>query len=130
MKQLKKNGFTLIESLLSLLITSIVSMLCMIILQTCIQMVSIDFQHQNQMAILQLRQKCALASNVHVENGNLYMIDQRKDIEISYHNHRLVQQDGYVIWMEDLDYAFFIQEDNDIYLEWSSHEKEMRSQIL
>ncbi|MGN1277250.1 MAG: prepilin-type N-terminal cleavage/methylation domain-containing protein [Floccifex sp.] len=130
MKQLKKNGFTLIECLLSLLITGIVSLLCMILLQTCNQMMSIDFQHQNQMAILQLRQKCALASNIHVEDGKLYMIDQRKDIEISYHNHRLVQKEGYVIWMEDLDYAFFVQEDNDIYLKWSYHEKEMQSQIL
>ena len=129
MKKSKRNGFTLIETLLALLICSVVSLLCVCLIQTSYKLFSITSIHQHQLAILQIRQICSLSNNINVSDGNLSMLYQRKIITISYKNNRLVQEDGYVIWMDDLDSAVFYKIDEDIYLEWEAYGKAYQAQI-
>lgn len=129
MKQLKRNGFTLIECLLALMICAIVSFCGMVFLESCAKIVTIQPYQQNQFTILQLRQMCSVAHNLKVEDGKLSMVYERQLIELSYHNHRLVQRDGYVIWMEHLDSAHFEKEEKDIYLYWSYQNEMVKSQI-
>ncbi len=124
-----KNGFTLLEALLSLFVAGIVSLLCVIFLKTCLQFVMIEPTKQNQMAILQLRQVAAISSEIHVENQKLYMVYERKDIELEYHKNRIVQRDGYVIWMEHIDEAYFYEKEDHIYLYWKMANEKHNSQI-
>ncbi|MDD7281379.1 competence type IV pilus minor pilin ComGF [Floccifex sp.] len=129
MKKSKRNGFTLIDSLLSLLIVAIVSLLCIMMLDVTKKILIFDSSHQNQYAILQLRQKCAISSDVYVDEGRLHLIENHKEIYLEYDNHRLVQRDGYVIWMEHIEDAYFYEIDHQIYLRWIYDEKEYNSQI-
>ena len=129
MKKSTKNGFTLLECLLGLLVSSIVSVLCIIFLKTCLQMVFLEPSKQNQMAILQLRMMTSISSDIRVENQSLYMVYERKEINLEYDRHRIVQKDGYVIWLEHIDEGYFYEEDQSIYLYWKMADEIHQSQI-
>ena len=55
MKKLKRNGFTLIEALLALFITSLVSLLGCMLMRCASHFAHMDVDTQNQFAVLQLR---------------------------------------------------------------------------
>lgn len=55
MKKLKRNGFTLIEALLALFITSFVSLLGCMLMRCALHFAHMDVDTQNQFAVLQLR---------------------------------------------------------------------------
>lgn len=129
MNKLKKNGFTLIEALLALLITLIVSLCMVVFLKTCLSFLQFRTSHQDQMAILQIREILAISRNFEVENGTLKLIYEQEEITLGFDKNRLVRKKGYEILMEDIDNAYFIKEDNDIFLVWEKGEKEFQSQV-
>ena len=55
MKRLRRNGFTLIEALLALFITGLVSLLGCMLVSCALHFAHMDMDTQNQFAILQLR---------------------------------------------------------------------------
>lgn len=57
MKKLKRNGFTLIEALLALFITSLVSLLGCMLMRCALHFAHMDVDTQNQFAVLQLRRE-------------------------------------------------------------------------
>ena len=59
MNQLKKNGFTMIEALLSLMVSLLISSMVCMIFSVVFHLLSVTSNNQNQYAILQLRQLCA-----------------------------------------------------------------------
>ena len=129
MKQSIKNGFTLIEALLGLLITSIVSLLCVVFLQTALYIVGFEPLHQEQMAILQLRQILACSQDIQVESSKLRMIYQHDEIQIEQDKDRLVKLDGYEILMEGVDHIHFEKENENIYIFWTKQEHRFQIQI-
>ena len=74
MKLSIKNGFTLLECLFSLLVCSIVSMIGIIYIETCMNVIDMKQLQQNQFAILQLRQLVSISHDVHIEQNSLKMI--------------------------------------------------------
>ena len=129
MKRSTKNGFTLIEALLGLLITSIVSLLCVVFLQTALYIVGFEPLHQEQMAILQLRQILACSQDIQVESSKLRMIYQHDEIQIEQDKDRLVKLDGYEILMEGVDHIHFEKENENIYIFWTKQEHRFQIQI-
>ena len=95
MKRSIKNGFTLIEALLGLLISSIVCVLCVLFLQTAAYIIRFEPLHQEQMAILQLRQILACSRDIQVDAAKLTMIYRHDEIRIEQDKNRLVKRDGY-----------------------------------
>ena len=130
MKKSTKNGFTLIESLISLMICSIVSLIGVIYIQTCMNVVSMKPLHQNQLAILQLRQIASLSHDIHVENNALVMIYEHEEIRWVQDGNRLVQRDGYEIWMEGIEDVSFQENEDEIYLLWTFNGQRYQSQIV
>lgn len=129
MKRYKKNGFTLIESLLGLMVSLIVSFLVMMLISTCQHLISLDTYQQDQFAILQIRQLVSLASEQEVKDGVLYLIINHEEYEMGMDENRLVRREGYEIYLENVDDVYFEQEEDSIYLLYHKEKKSYRFQI-
>ena len=69
MKKLKRNGFTLIEALLALFITSFVSLLGCMLMRCALHFAHMDVDTQNQFAVLQLRRELAQSNDLKIESA-------------------------------------------------------------
>lgn len=116
MKKWRKNGFTLIEALLALFVTSLVSLLGCMLIQVALRFSHMDIDTQNQFAILQLRRELSIASQVQIENGNLEYILNHEKMVLYFDKSRLVKSPGYEIFIEQIDAAHFQNKEGDIYL--------------
>lgn len=129
MKKSTRNGFTLLDSLLAMLITSIVSLCMVVFFKTCLGCLQMRTSHQDQMAILQMREMAALSHSLHVEEEKLYMIYENQKIEVSFEKHRIVRKKGYEILMEHVDRAYFIEKDEGVYLYYEKENVAYQMQI-
>lgn len=123
------NGFTMIEALIALFISLIVSFCAVIYLRTCVLFINYRPNHQDQFAILQLRQIAAVSKDREVKERTLYMIYEHEEIRIEFDRNRLVKRDGYEILMENIKYAEFFEEDEKIYLRYQKDKKTFSVQI-
>lgn len=123
------NGFTMIEALIALFISLIVSFCAVIYLRTCVLFINYRPNHQDQFAILQLRQIAAVSKDREVKERTLYMIYEHEEIRIEFDRNRLVKRDGYEILMENIEYAEFFKEDEKIYLRYQKEKKTFSVQI-
>ncbi len=85
--------------------------------------------HQNQMAILQLRQILALSHDIHIEDNQLKMIYGHSEIVLMQDKNRLIQRDGYVIWMEGIDDVYFKEVDDEIFIQYSYNSKRYEAEL-
>ncbi len=85
--------------------------------------------HQNHMAILQLRQILALSHDIHIEDNQLKMIYGHSEIVLMQDKNRLVQRDGYVIWMEGIDDVYFKEVDDEIFIQYSYNAKRYEAEL-
>ena len=123
------NGFTMIEALIALFISLIVSFCAVTYLRTCVLFINYRPNHQDQFAILQLRQIAAVSKDREVKERTLYMIYEHEEIRIEFDRNRLVKRDGYEILMENIEYAEFFEEDEKIYLRYQKDKKTFSVQI-
>lgn len=128
-KKSTPNGFTMIEALLALFISLIVSFCAVVYLRTCVLFINYRPNHQDQFAILQLRQIVAISKDRQVKEKALYMIYEHEEIRIEFDRNRLVKRDGYEILMENIDDAEFIEEDEKVYLRYQKDGKTYTVQI-
>lgn len=111
MKRLRRNGFTLIEALLALFITGLVSLLGCMLVSCALHFAHMDMDTQNQFAILQLRRELSVASEVKVENEQLEYIRNHEKFRLYFDKHRIVKSPGYEIYMEQIDLGYFYKKD-------------------
>lgn len=79
MKKLRRNGFTLIEALLALFITSLISLLGCMLINLTLHFAHIDVDTQNQFAILQIRRELSIVSEIRVNEERLeYVLNHKK----------------------------------------------------
>lgn len=123
------NGFTLVEALVALMASGLVTVCFVLVLEACVHMVNQDADHQEQFSILQLRQIAALSDHCKVENEWMVCSYMKSDIAVGFDANRLVKIDGYEIFMEDIDYAGFYDQDDHIYLKWEKKGKGYQAQI-
>ena len=123
------NGFTLVEALVALMASGLVAVCFVLVLEACVHMVNQDADHQEQFSILQLRQIAALSDHCKVENEWMVCSYMKSDIAVGFDANRLVKIDGYEIFMEDIDYAGFYDQDDHIYLKWEKKGKGYKVQI-
>ena len=121
MKRSIKNGFTMIDALLSLLVFSTVTLCMLVFLQTSLKMLNMDMLQQEQMAVIQLREILSLSKAIEVQSHELTMNYKDKD--------RLVKKEGYEILMEGVKNVAFYKRDEEIFLSYSKAEKEYNVQI-
>lgn len=129
MKRSIKNGFTMIDALLSLLVFSIVTLCILVFLQTCLKMLNMDMLQQEQMAVIQLRDILSLSKDIEVQSHELTMNYKHESIWIGQDKDRLVKKEGYEILMEGVKNVAFYQQDEEIFLSYSKADKEYNVQI-
>ena len=129
MKRSIKNGFTMIDALLSLLVFSIVTLCILVFLQTCLKMLNMDMLQQEQMAVIQLREILSLSKDIEVQSHELTMNYKHESIWIGQDKDRLVKKEGYEILMEGVKNVAFYKRDEEIFLSYSKAEKEYNVQI-
>lgn len=128
MKKSKENGFTLIEALLSLMISLFISSMICMIFSTLFHLINIKDVKQDQYAILQLRERCAFAS-CSVEDGKMILEMNHEQYMIFYDRHRLVKEKGYEILLENIDDAYFERKDGSIYLRYQKENQSFLFEI-
>ncbi len=128
MKKSKENGFTLIEALLSLMISLFISSMICMIFSTLFHLINIKDVKQDQYAILQLRERCAFAS-CSVEDGKMILEMNHEQYMIFYDRHRLVKEKGYEILLENIDDAYFERKDGIIYLRYQKENQSFLFEI-
>ncbi len=129
MKRSIKNGFTMIDALLSLLVFSIVTLCMLVFLQTSLKMLNMDMLQQEQMAVIQLREILSLSKDIDVQSHELTMNYKHESIWIGQDKDRLVKKEGYEILMEGVKNVAFYKRDEEIFLSYSKAEKEYNVQI-
>ena len=130
MNKLIKNGFTLIDTLLSLAIVSIVSLLSFTYLQTCASLINYSEDLQEQMGILQIREILMVSSDIQLKDNEISYLYNNKKYKLLYEKHRIVKKEGYEILIENIENAKFIEEKDDIYLEYKKNKKSYKIQIM
>lgn len=128
MKKSKENGFTLIEALLSLMISLFISSMICMIFSTLFHLINIKDVKQDQYAILQLRERCAFAS-CSVEDGKMILEMNHEQYMIFYDRHRLVKEKGYEILLENIEDAYFERKDGIIYLRYQKENQSFLFEI-
>ncbi|MGI6512483.1 MAG: prepilin-type N-terminal cleavage/methylation domain-containing protein [Catenisphaera adipataccumulans] len=113
-----KNGFTLIEALLGLMVSLIVAMLAVLWLMSARTLLQMDIGLQDQYAILQLRQLASLSESTDVQTHQLTMLINHEEVIITEDKNRLVRRKGYEIFLEHIQHVEFIQKDDRIYLQY------------
>lgn len=121
-KKLKKNGYLLIEALVALLISTIVSFLAIAFLQVALRLFLLKDDSQLQFAILQIRQELAICDSISVEDDILTYIFNHEERQIYFDKHRLVKTPGYEILMENVDEGHVYEEDSKIFIDLEGQE--------
>ena len=117
-KILKPNGFLLIESLLALIVSSVVSLLVIVFLQLSLSLVQIKDYSQIEFSILQLRQELALCQSVELKGNQLYVLANHEEKIYKFDQNRLVKTPGYEIFVEGVPNGKFYQKGQKFYLRW------------
>lgn len=111
-----RNGFTLIEvSLVLLMIPTLLT----VILSVYKVLAIYDYgfvERQNILSVLQLRKRVALGSNVHLKDNRLIMNYRDDTIELICEEDRVVEYNGTLIYLTDLEGCQWAMEQNRIYL--------------
>lgn len=109
-------GFTMIEALLSLLIAS----LCVLIISMCLNnvlyFISINNINQDIIAIKQLRTTLMEYEIKEVNPKEILLINDDKEYYLRYKNHNLYLTNGSLIFMKNIDDAYFKIIDDKVYL--------------
>ncbi len=129
MNKSKRNGFTLIEALVALMVSMVVSLLCLLLFQVQFHLIQLPQTTQEQLAILQIRQMLACADVWEVKQERCVYEYNHETIEIGFDKNRLVKQEGYQILMENIDDASFFEKQESLYLSFSKAEKVYTFQI-
>lgn len=114
----KRNGFTLIETLVAMFACMVVALLGMSLLQFSLKFSTLDLNRQNLFSILQLRYSLSIAKNIQVEENQLNYSLNYKEYTIYFDaKNRLVKTPGYEILMLADTNGTFYEKDNEIYLQ-------------
>lgn len=113
-----RDGFTLIEVLLSLVITLIIVLNVASILQITTVNKKLKVTNSNhQIAAKQISQTLHTANYMHIGNDLQFKDEKEEVYTISLDNSRVVKTPGYDIYMHDVDRLSFYQEDNKVYMQ-------------
>lgn len=118
MKKLTNKGFTMVESLLSLFIVSLGMSLFISIIPYIKKLNEMDVDIDVEIGLMQLRDIMLTSSEVLFDIYELRFYYQGKDISLEIIDDRVVRKDGFVIYLEGLEYPYFSQKESCYYLNY------------
>lgn len=112
----RSNGFTMIESLFSLLVVSLLIGLLSGFMQVASQIVKNHRDSQREFLVLQLRSFLAPTSSIRVDQGALEATIFHQSYRIEQDRDRLIKRGGYEILLENVEKVVFYEEEDKIYI--------------
>lgn len=128
-KNYQANGFTLIDSLLALLVASVLSLLLSALCMGVVKMASQQQDHQQEWALIQIRLLCAQAESAELKDGKIELTLMGQPVQLVIENHRIVKKEGYEILMEQVNGQFF-EKEKVLYLQWGTKSYALCAQRL
>lgn len=108
---LKKSGYTLLETMIALMISSLV-FLCIYQITQMLSYIDLYDQHlQDINGILQLKQTLNLGSNIEISTDEIGYDFKEDHFTINLTNNRLIIQPGTNIILINIDHVEFIEDD-------------------
>lgn len=117
MRRSRKNGFTLTETVLALMVTGIIALCVGMLIESCVQALRIRDDSQNGLGMLQLRERLATGSSTACENGTLQVVRNHELYEYVFDVGRIVQRPGYEILLEGLEKGEFECTEGEVWLD-------------
>lgn len=124
-----KNGFTLAEALISMILAAIIASICMLQAGVLVKGIQVKPDHQEQFAILQIRELVSLSAHAFVRDRNLVLVDNGEEEVLELDQNRLVKRPGYEILMENLEDVYFEQKEQKLYLVFIKNKRTKTFQI-
>lgn len=126
MKFINDKGFTLIEVLLACSILSSSVIFIVPIMKSVSTLMKDNRFSDDKIQIHQIRLILACSKNIIVSTNCITCDYLDENIELKFHHNRVVKTPGYEILLENLDQAYFSENNNYIYLHWrrDNHEKQ------
>ena len=115
--KLKKNGYLLMEALLSILITTTITFVSMMYLQVGLKLVNLKDDSQLQFAILQIRQELSLCESIEVQENSIIYVLNHEERSLKEDKDRLVKTPGYEILMEGVKNIQFYEKEDAVYVQ-------------
>lgn len=126
MKKLTNKGFTLLESLFSLLILSLGISLLISIFPCIKKLSSYSLDVEEEIAFYKLRELMLLANDITFSRDQLWFFYMENDVNLTIENNRIVRSEGYVIYMEGVENAFFEKKESCYYLNYERNNEKKR----
>lgn len=111
-------GFTMIEVIFSLMITSICILLLSAILKIVVSRNYYLYTADDESSIHQMRLLFVLGKDYQLNDEMLYFRYLNKDMHFSFTNRKLILGDGYQVFFDDIDNAWFITKDHCYYFNY------------
>lgn len=127
--KLAKNGFTLVEVLIAMILAAIIASICMLQAGVLVKGVQVKPDHQEQFAILQIRELVSLSAHAFVRDRNLVLVENGEEEVLELDQNRLVKRPGYEILMENLEDVYFEQKEQKLYLVFTKNKRTKTFQI-
>ena len=121
MKKLINKGFTMIEMLLSLLIISLSVSMIVNILPVLKKTSKLDNNIDFEMGFMQLREVLLLADEILFDEEELRFYYKGEDCSLIIDDNRIVKTDGYMIYLEGLEEAYFSKKGSCYYLNYEEN---------
>lgn len=122
MKFITKNGFTLIETILSLWITTLSLFLFTSSISILKSYKYDDFIIEDANFINQIQLIYALGENKTIENGMLHFYYNFNDLYFEFYHDKLILKEGYQIFLNHIKDVYFSQENGCVYLNYERNE--------
>ena len=121
--QITNDGFTLVETIFSFLVSS----LCLVLLAGFISllppMMEDTFYIEDRIGILQVRTILAQSRNIRVFPTEIQFQFQKEEVQFRLLNQKLVKQVGYEIFLQGIEDSSFYMQNGCIYLQYTKNEK-------
>lgn len=124
-----QNGFTLVEVLIAMILAAIIASICMLQAGVLVKGVQVKPDHQEQFAILQIRELVSLSAHAFVRDRNLVLVENGEEEVLELDQNRLVKRPGYEILMENLEDVYFEQKEQKLYLVFTKNKRTKTFQI-
>ena len=123
MKKHINNGFTLIESIFSLFIITISMSLLIQTLPIMRRILHYDLNIEEEIGIKQIQELILLGTDFIFEEDELRFYYMGEDISLEIDDDRIVKTDGYLIYLEGIEDAYFSKKGSCFYLNYDNNKK-------
>lgn len=127
--RIKRNGFTLAQLLVGMIVATIIASICMLQAGVLVKGLNVMPDHQEQFAILQIREHVSLSAKASVRERDLVLFENGKEETLQQDKNRLVKRPGYEILMENLEDVYFEQQGQKLYLVYTKSKRTKTFQI-